>query len=68
MRPLSLAVQGSLEVVGGIILIVEHLKEALSILPGWRSKSAHVVTLGLEPVHWLLSALVTLGKITSAPG
>jgi hypothetical protein len=39
-----------IEIVGGIILVVEH-----------------VVTLGLEPVHWLLSALVALGKITSAP-
>ena len=64
---ISVEAQGLLEVVGGIVLVVEHLREPVSVSSSRWSKGAYVVTLGLEPVQWLLSALVALGKIASAP-
>ena len=62
----SLRLKGSLLVEGGIVLAIRHLEGVLSVSPVWRQQSTHVVTLGLEPVHRLLSALVTLGEIASA--
>jgi len=65
--PTSLRLEASLEVVRGIILVIEHLQEPLSISSVRRSQTTHVVTLGLEPIQRLLSTLVALGKIPSAP-
>ena len=62
----SLRLEGSLEVEGGIVLTIKHLQRVLSVSLVWRQQSTHVITLGLEPVHGLLSALVTLGEIASA--
>jgi len=67
IRPTSLRLEASLKVVRGIILVIEHLQEPLSISFVRRSQTTHVVTLGLEPIQWLLSTLVALGKIPSAP-
>jgi len=60
-------VEDSLKVVRGVILVIEHLQEPLSISSVRRSQTTHVVTLGLEPIQWLLGTLVALGKIAGAP-
>jgi len=67
MRPKSLTVDDSLEVVRGIILAIERLQEPLSISSVRQSQTTHVVTLSLEPIQRLLSTLVALGKIPGAP-
>ena len=67
MRPKSLTVDDSLEVVRGIILAIERLQEPLSISSVRQSQTTHVVTLSLEPIQRLLSTLVALGKIASTP-
>jgi len=67
IRPTSLRLEASLEVVRGVILVIEHLQEPLSISFVRWSQTTHVVTLGLEPIQWLLGTLVALGKIPSAP-
>jgi len=66
-HPASLRVEASLEIVRGIILVIEHLQEPLSISFVWQSQTTHVVALSLEPIQWLLGTLVTFGKITGAP-
>jgi hypothetical protein len=60
-------VEGLLHVGRGVILVIEHLREALRVPQIWWSQSTHVVTLLLEPVQWLLSTLVALGIIPGAP-
>ena len=67
IRSVSLGVEASLEVVRGIILAIVHLQDPLSISSLRRSQTPHVVTLGLEPIQWLLGTLIALGKIPSAP-
>ena len=48
-------------------MIVEHLVENSAVYPLDGHRKTHVIALSLVPVQWLLSALVTFGKIAGAP-